>query len=452
MGGTPLASIQQPRLRDFTYYLLLILALFGMTNSIVRDILGAVPGLGMFGGIWNEGLMFLLYIAFFLKSRAEGRIDWKATRLHWLILATFVTAVLSMFANWIFNPQSLDISRGYGKYFWVDVHASLPAAIYGIRALLEYTLYFFVLNALLDDEVTIKDMINVMIVAATAVALYGIYQKLSGMETPKSWTYSEAESGLTIRVFSTIGNPNSLGGYMVLVAPIAIALTLWAKDWTRRLLYGSASLLMMACLLLTFSRGAWIGFIAGMALYTLITRNKWLALIGIGGLVAAPFAAPDVVDRLLLAFTPEYLEKASNKGRVEFWARAFSIWKESPVFGAGIGTVGDTVALKFNMPGATWIDNQYMRVLAEMGILGFVAYVAMLLTPVFAGIKNVFAAKANSSYLHALNAGITAAIFGMIVENVTAGIFENEVVITTFWPLIAILYVSIRLINGKANA
>jgi O-antigen ligase len=442
---------KNPRVRDLTYYLLLTLSLFSLVDRLVRDMIGSIPHLGFLGGLWNEGLIFLLYVAFFLKSRAEGRMDWKATRLHWLILATFVAAVLSMIANWIFHPMSLDIAKK--PYTWVEVHATVSSAIYGIRALLEYTLYFFVLNALIDDEDTVRDMMHVLLVAATAVAAYGIYQKLSGMETPKSWTYSEHESGLKIRVFSTIGNPNSLGGYMVLVAPIAAALTLWAKNWSQRLIYGAASLIMIACLVLTYSRGAWIGFVAAMVLYTIITRNKWLAIIGIAGIAIVPFAAPSLVDRLTLAFTPEYIAKAGNKGRVEFWGRAFKIWQKSPIFGAGIGTVGDTVALKFNMPGATWIDNQYMRVLAETGLLGIIAYVSMLAAPVIRGAKFVFFGKAQKgTYLYALCAGITAAIFGMIVENFTAGIFENEVVITTFWPLIALLYVATRLAAQKANA
>jgi O-antigen ligase len=212
------------------------------------------------------------------------------------------------------------------------------------------------------------------------------------------------------------------------------------------------SLIMMYCLVTTYSRGAWLGFIAAMALYTLITRNKWLALIGLAGLVAAPFAVPQVVERLTLAFTPEYLNKSSEGGRVQFWGRALMIFKEYPILGTGIGTAGDSVATRHHLPGATWIDNQYFKLLAEIGLVGTLSYLAMVFAPIVKGFKAVFGASKRDTYLYALNAGITAALFGMLVENFTAAIFEDLNVITHFWVMIALLYVGIRLSTQKANA
>lgn len=442
------AMLRKNPMRDITYYLLLLLSFFSMVNYILRDAFGDVPVLGSLIPAWKEGLMLLLYIAFYMKSKAEGRVDWKASRLHKFILFTFIAVVLSAIFNWILNPLTLDIKH----YDWVPVTVTLPVAIDGIRTLLEATLYFFVLNALIDDEDTIRDMVNAMLIAATFVALYGIYQKLSGVESPKSWVYSEQEGNIKLRVFSTIGNPNALGGYMVLMLPISISLTIWAKNNIHRLIYGAMTLIMLYTLVMTYSRGAWIGFMAGMALYTLITRNKWLAGIGIAGLVVAPIAAPDVVSRLTLAFTPEYWAKASEGGRVEFWARALKIFAKYPIFGTGIGTVGDSVATRHGVPGATWIDNQYFKLLAEIGIVGTLAYVTMVFAPVVKGFKAVFGAKQRDTYLYALNAGITAALFGMLVENVTAAILEDLNVITHFWLMIALLYVGIRLSTRKANA
>ncbi|MBL0385471.1 O-antigen ligase family protein [Tumebacillus sp. ITR2] len=443
-------ALQKSRTRDWTYYLLLTLSFFSMVNYILRDTIGHIPVIGSLVPAWKELIILLLYIAFYMKSKAEGRFDWKSSRMHKLILFVAIAAVLSGVYNWVFDPETLRIAPK--PYTWVPVHLDLSTFVDGIRTLLEASLYFFVLNALLDDEDTIKDMINAMIIAAFLVACYGIYQKLSGVESPKSWVYSEQESNIKLRVFSTIGNPNALGGYMVLITPIALSLAIHAKDWLKRSLYGIVALFLMYTMVMTYSRGAWIGFVAGMALYTVITRNKWLAGIGILGLVAAPFVAHDVVSRLTLAFTPEYLAKSANKGRVEFWGRAIKIWLKNPVFGTGIGTAGDSVATRHNMPGATWIDNQYVKLLAETGIVGLLTYLAMLFAPVINGAKSVFGSKQKGTYLYALNAGITAALFGMIVENVTAAIIEDLNVTTHFWVLIAILYVGVRMAREKANA
>lgn len=443
-------ALQNNRTRDWTYFLLLTLSFFSMVNYILRDTIGHIPHVGGLIAAWKELLILLLYVAFYMKSKAEGRFNWKSTRLHKLILFVAIAAVLSAIYNWVADPETLRIAPK--PYTWVPVHLDLSTFVDGMRTLLEGSLYFFVLNALLDDEAVIKDMINAMIFAAVVVACFGIYQKLSGVQSPKDWVYSEAESSIKLRVFSTIGNPNALGGYMVLIAPIAISLAIHAKDWLKRSLYGVASLILMYTMVMTYSRGAWIGFVAGMVLYTIITRNKWLAGIGIVGLIAAPFVAPEVVSRLTLAFTPEYLAKSSNKGRVEFWGRAVKIWEQNPIFGTGIGTAGDSVATRHDMPGATWIDNQYVKLLAETGLIGIVTYLAMIFAPILNGIKSVFGSKQRGTYLYALNAGITAALFGLIVENVTAAIIEDLNVTTHFWVLIAILYVGVRMAREKANA
>jgi len=444
------ATLNRNPVRSMTYYLLLILSFFHIFDFMLRSTIGSLPVVGGLVPLWKEGLIFLLYVAFYMKSKAEGGLSWKAGRLHWMILVTFLLSSFSILWNLLTDPMSLKIEP---TYEWVPVQESVTVAVDGIRTLLEATLYFFVLNALIDDEETITTMIHAMIIAATAVALFGVFQKVAGWETPKEWVYSEHEGGLKIRVFSSVGNPNSLGAYMVLIAPIAIALAFWAKQWKMRLLYGGAAAIMMACLVLTFSRGAWLGFLAAMALYVLVTRNKWLFFAGVAALVASPFLMPDVVDRLLLAFSPEYLEKSADKGRVEFWKRAITIWwEQSPVFGIGLGMVGDSVATRNNVPGATWIDNQYIRLLAEIGVVGLLAYVVMLFTPVIKGFRAVFGAKNRNTFLYAVNAGIVAALFGQLVENFTAGLFENLNVITTFWTMIALLYVGIRISVRKGDA
>lgn len=442
------AVLRKNPVRDITYYLLMLLSFFSMVNYILRDVFEGVPLLGSLVAGWKEVLIVLLYLAFYMKSKAEGRVDWKATRLHKLILFTLIATILSVISNWIIDPLTLELKNDT----WVPVHVTIGIALDGIRTLLEASLYFFVLNALIDDEDTIRDMIHAMLIAATFVAIFGIGQKFAGVESPKSWVYSEQEGNIKLRVFSTIGNPNALGGYMVLMAPIAISLTLWAKNNMQRLIYGAMTLIMLYTLVMTYSRGAWIGFIAAMALYTLITRNKWLAMVGIAGLVAAPFVAGGVVERLTLAFTPEYWNKASEGGRVEFWGRALSIFKAYPILGTGIGTVGDSVATRQGVPGATWIDNQYFKLMAEIGIVGTLAYLAMVFAPIIKGYKAVFGAAKRDTFLYAVNAGITAALFGMLVENFTAAILEDLNVITHFWVMIALLYVGIRLSTQKANA
>lgn len=429
------------------YWALLILSYFSIVNFVLRTTIGEIPGIGDLVPLWKEGLIVVLYLLWRQKAKSEGGIHIHKTPLHWTILITFIVFVLSVIAA-KFAPAITQVSG-----IDAPLIPTLATTIDGLRVVFEPALYFLVLIQLIDTEDTLKMMIHGILIAAATIALYGILQRVMGVESPPSWTYSGYEEGIKLRVFSSIGNPNALAGFMVLTAPIAVSFTLWSKQWKDRLIYGAISLVLMITLVLTYSRGAWIGFVAGMVLYAFIIRNKkFLILFGIGVAGVAIVFQDTILNRLIFAFTPEYLNKSAESGRLAFWTRAFYIWKDNPVFGAGLGLVGDSVAVRHQVPGATWIDNQYVKLLAETGTVGILSYLVMLVTPLVQGWKYIFSREAKGSFLYALNAGIMAALFGMMVENVTAAILEDLNVATHFWVLIGLLYASIKIGAKSARA
>lgn len=436
---------QQPK--GALYWALLIVSYFSIVNFVLRTTLGEIPGLGSLIPLWKEGLIVVLYLLWWQKARAEGGFRVRKTPLHWTIMLTFIAFMLSIAAAKI-SPAMTQVSG-----IDTPLIPTIGTTIDGLRVVFEPMLYFFVLIQLLDTEDTLKTMIHGILIAAATIALYGILQRVMGVESPPSWTYSGYEQGIKLRVFSSIGNPNALAGFMVLTAPIALSFALWSKEWKDRILYGVVALILMTTLALTYSRGAWIGFVAGMVLYALIIRNKkFLILFAVGVAGVAIVFQDTILNRLMFAFSSEYLNKSAESGRIAFWTRALYIWKENPVFGAGLGLVGDSVAVRQQVPGATWIDNQYVKLLAETGAVGILSYLAMLATPLVQGWKYIFSREEKGSFLYALNAGIMAALFGMMVENVTAAILEDLNVVTHFWVLIAMLYASIRIGAKSARA
>lgn len=431
-------TAQQPK--GVLYWALLILSFYGIFNFVLRNTIGLLPHASGIIGAWKEIIVGILYLLWFMKAKAEGSFKVNKSPLHWAILVSFVAFVVAVSVRALF-PASISVAG-----IATIVPPTLVTTIDGLRVIFEPMLYFFVLVQLIETEETLNMMIHGMLISATTVAAYGVLQRLMGVESPPSWTYSDFESGIKLRVFSTIGNPNGLGGYMVLMTPIAVSFMLWAKQWKERIIYAVMSLILLACLVLTYSRGAWIGFAAAIVIYALVIRNKKLMILFVVGTAVFLLIFKDsILNRLLFAFSDTYMAKSANSGRLAFWARAFEIWKDYPVFGGGVGVVGDSVAVRHKMPGATWIDNQYVKVLAETGLIGILTYLTMLFTPVVQGWKYIFSREEKGTFLYKLNAGILAAIFGMMVENVTAAIWEDINVVTHFWVLIAMLYVSIRI-------
>jgi O-antigen ligase len=435
--------VTRSRVYNVIRVFLILVALYPLIDFLFRNTMGH-SSVGLFktvAGAWKELLLVCLFVLWYVNKRTHPQAQVQKTRLHWMILIATGGAVLSIVANYATGGSpSFDLATNQ----WITVHETAGIAIAGLRTLLESALFFLFCFALIGDEETLLEMANLMIFAATLLAIYGIYQRLSGMKTPSSWVYADAEGGAT-RVFSTIDNPNDLGALMLLISPIAISFVIFSRNLLDKVMYGVVTVLMLTCMLFTLSRGAWIGLICAVLMYVVLTKNwKLLAALVVVGLAVA-FFVPSLSHRLTLVFDDSYLSKAKHGGRLQFWPRALHIWQHNPIFGAGLGLVGDSVAIVKKVPGATWIDNQYIKVIGETGLVGILSYLAMLFTPIVSGFKWLRSQQERHTLGYALNTGIVSALFGFLVENFVEGVFETWVISTYFWVLVAMLLANMRL-------
>ena len=107
------------------------------------------------------------------------------------------------------------------------------------------------------------------------------------------------------RVYSLTGSPNIMGCLMVLLAPLAAAVAYWAKKrWVKVLAMGCTGLMCLACLF-TFSKGAWLGLIVAVVVFSLLLDKRLLALMGAVG-AAALVLVPSVANRITYLFTADY--------------------------------------------------------------------------------------------------------------------------------------------------
>ena len=163
-------------------------------------------------------------------------------------------------------------------------------------------------------------------------------------------------------------NPNVLGGILAMGALISGSLALSrAFAGARRLALAAACAVQLGGLAVTFSRGAWIGFVIGLLAMIVLAYRRYLV-----GLVAAAvvvwFAAPQVfIQRLLFSLSSAYAAKSSTGlGRLWRWDSALQHIVDKPLLGAGLGTFGGTTAYMFGY-WAIWVDNFYLQMAAEGG-------------------------------------------------------------------------------------
>ncbi len=158
-------------------------------------------------------------------------------------------------------------------------------------------------------------------------------------------------------------NSNVLAGALLLPSFVLAALALrwdWRPagrvGWILPPLLGVASLFMLATLLLTQSRGAYLAVLVGMVVLLLLRWPRtWIVL------VVATLAAVSVLAWDGIIFTAQAIDggdsAASLSSRVEIWQYAFYALLKFPLAGIGIGTFDQMMPLlyprcrKFIQPG-----------------------------------------------------------------------------------------------------
>lgn len=136
----------------------------------------------------------------------------------------------------------------------------------------------------------------------------------------------------------TLYNRNYSGVYFAMVLPVLTTLLIFAKTWKYRLITGALFLAMLACMISSGSKAAFIGYFAGLVVLIFVLRKfikrYWkqsLAVIGTGVLAFAIF---------LVATGGSYLK--------EIWASVTSVAQKSEYALKGIRTEDTSVVVTYN--------------------------------------------------------------------------------------------------------
>lgn len=193
-------------------------------------------------------------------------------------------------------------------------------------------------------------------------------------------------------------NANELGGTLILFLPVSLAVTQVrglagpGASWVLRLGALLFTLFLVAVLLLTQSRSAWLGAVAGLGVMGWLRWRwlRWLLLaVALLGVVALFLAGPVQVAQTLfdggpIARTETVVGPVSLEGRVELWNRALYAIQDFPFTGIGLGTFRRVVHVLYPLFLVGWtVDlghahNLFLQVALDLGLPGLIAYLALV--------------------------------------------------------------------------
>ena len=210
-----------------------------------------------------------------------------------------------------------------------------------------------------------------------------------------------------LRDAGTLGyaGENGMGAFQAQCAVFLLALGSFAKKiYIRWGLYAIA-LTCVYCLILTFSRGGYFGFLLGILVLGVIKERKFLILIALL-LVSWQALVPNAVqERILMTYGQEGGLDSSAQERVEIWSDALQVIGQNPVLGTGFDTY------KFMSRVGPYQDthNYYLKIFLELGLVGFFCFL-WLIASAFKIAWRLFRIENNEPPLTALGCALVATL------------------------------------------
>jgi len=348
---------------------------------------------------------------FFFKG---GRL--RRTKIDWLILVFLAWVLLTSFT-------SISVSTAFfGKYRRFE----------GFFSFLTYAATYFLVVQLADRPGRMRSLARTLMISGMVVAFYGVLQSV-GMD-PINWGSNlpfEAN-----RAFSTFGNPDLLGGFLIFPLTISVAMALSESRIGWRIFYWATFLVTVWTWIASAVRGAWIGGAVAIAIVifaAVLARTKLNAVdwsfAGLTGVAAAGLVARSMTMPGTVFNVPERLASIFKFGegsaltRFEIWQSAINAIKARPILGFG----ADTFRLVFPRykPVAYVKDAGYLSVadnvhdyplqlMAGIGIVGFLLLYGLFGWALILGAPKAFARGKGTERL--LVAGFWAAAVGYLIH------------------------------------
>ncbi|MFB0534416.1 MAG: O-antigen ligase family protein [Anaerolineae bacterium] len=293
-------------------------------------------------------------------------------------------------------------------------------------------IYLFVVSVIGQREA--KGMVLLILLAGISQALLGIYQ-FFGRVGPEGFLLFDR----FMRAHGTFEQPNPYGGYLGLVLPLAYSLSSLLSPYLLAAVATTGLVLMLAALLMTWSRGAWLGFMAAFIAMNVVRSHRAAALFALALILLSFVIVMGGLQLLPEAITQRFLDFLPFLGgvdvrtvevtpanfavieRLAHWQAGWDMFSEHPWLGVGIGNY-EPVYPAYALP--RWDEplghahNYYFNIAAETGLVGLSAYLSLWAAVFWQAWRAV---RRTSGYWQ----GVAVGILGILTHLAVHNFFDN---------------------------
>ncbi len=379
------------------------------------------------------GLLLLAIAGFwFLLTLSDDRQEAQFTPIHLLVLMYWTVSTVAT----AFSPVK-----------W--------AAFSGWTKLTLYLLFFAFCARLLRKSAIRTWLTTLLLYVSVIVSVYGIRQWFFGAKALATWVDPTAPEAKTTRVYSYLGNPNLLAGYLLPMVILAIAAFLIWRGWMRKALAATILVVNGSCLVLTFSRGGWIGLVAAVTVFSVLLVfwlslrlppfwQKWSMPLVIGVIIAvvafAVLFVPPIRDRVFSMFLGS--KDSSNNFRLNVWAAVIDMIKDRPILGIGPGNSAfNRIYPLYQRPRFTALSaySIVLEIAVETGLIGVFTFFWFLAVTLTQGWQKIVVLRNAGNREGLWLVAAIAIILGMLAHGTVDTVWYRPEVNTLWWFSVALI-------------
>lgn len=364
--------------------------------------------------------------------------------------------------NFFYNNQDKNMFLGIAFLPFVMmlsiVNADYPLSTFYqvIRFTFTSVVIFYVVKELITKK-HIGFVINALIYMMSFVSLLAIIEYLLGYNFIYNNILNQELENLKqfqkiYRAYATTSLPNVLATLIAAIIPFVIYKLHFAESRPIKLLYLSIIIINLSALLMTFSRMALLSMLISLILVIVFSKYKLRCLFYILGivmilLVTLPLFNIPIFEKITFRFDADtFFDSGSYWHRMYKFSSALMILNHHFLLGVGWGNytlVADNPL--YSLPGdpiaLSVFDNQYLQILGETGVLGFISFIIILIMIFFTFSKSTSALNNQSKKLML---SIIASMIVILMNNfILEGFMWNSINIL-FWLVVGLGSILLR--------
>jgi putative inorganic carbon (HCO3(-)) transporter len=339
--------------------------------QLISPLQGWRDGSRLLGAKFLGGLLVILVATLPFLENAQTGVIGAAVAIAWLMM-------------WLSDRRD---AEDQSVPIWTPIHLPLISywAIALIATLLSPVRVAFVSMSRMMRLGWRSVLVGTYLETALVVCAYAVQQWYLGAPELATWTDITSETAGTTRVYSFLGNPNLLAGYLIPALPLgAIAAIHW-RSWGMKVLGAVVAILGAFCITQTQSRGGLLGLAAeSFALVLLLVYwwgkrlPTWTLPVTFGGTAGAialgTILVPTLRKRVVSIFGTE---DSSNAFRVNVWMSVLNMIKVKPILGIGPGNKAFNLVYPLYQRSGYSALGAYsvpLELTVETGIIGVICY------------------------------------------------------------------------------